>query len=137
VLSASEAPPDARAALDRGAAGFIPKSTQGAVLLGALRLVLSGGVYVPPLLLEEVAAPRAPRRPRPAEGARAEDHGLTTRQIEVLRLLARGLTNREISSALGIAAGTVKAHLAHIYEVLDVTNRTEAAKVLHELGLGD
>jgi DNA-binding NarL/FixJ family response regulator len=125
VLSASESPADVRSALDRGASGFIPKSTRGSVLLSALRLVLSGGVYVPPLVMEGAAAEPA-RDPRAA---------LTGRQLEVLRLLARGLTNREIAEVLKIAEGTVKTHVMHIYEALDVTNRTEAAMRMHELGL--
>jgi DNA-binding NarL/FixJ family response regulator len=126
VLSASERPEDVRAALDGGAVGFIPKSTRGSVLLGALRLVLSGGVYVPPLMLD---APPAPSRNDAAE--------LSPRQVEVLRLVARGLTNKEVSQVLGIAPGTVKSHIVRIYEILDVTNRTEAAMRMRELGLED
>ncbi len=123
MLSASERARDVKRALDAGAAGFIPKSTRGSVLLSALRLVLSGGVYVPPLMLDA------------AEGAPAPD--LTPRQVEVLRLMARGLTNKEISGVLGIAAGTVKTHIVRIYEVLDVSNRTEAAMRMRELGLDE
>jgi DNA-binding NarL/FixJ family response regulator len=126
VLSASERPEDVRAALDGGASGFIPKSTQGGVLRGALALVLSGGVYVPPLLLG--ALERAPR---------AQAAELSPRQVEVLRLLARGLTNKEIARVLGIAAGTVKTHVVRIYEILEVSNRTEAAMRLRELGLDE
>jgi len=126
LLSASESPADVRSALERGASGFIPKSTRGSVLLGALRLVLSGGVYVPELMLD---APR-PTPPRP-------DAELSPRQIEVLRLLARGLTNKEISNVLEIADGTVKSHIVRIYDLLDVTNRTEAAMRMRELSLGD
>jgi DNA-binding NarL/FixJ family response regulator len=124
MLSASESPADARAALDRGASGFIPKSTRGSVLLGAVRLVLGGGVYVPPLLID------APRAAPPSRS-----HGLTARQLEVLRLIARGLTNGEIASALGISGATVKNHLERIYEALDASNRTEAAMRMRELGL--
>jgi DNA-binding NarL/FixJ family response regulator len=126
LLSASERPADVRAALEGGAAGFIPKSTRGSVLLGALQLVLAGGVYMPPLVLDaEAPAPR-----RAAEG-------LSPRQQEVLRLLARGLTNKDIARVLGIAEGTVKSHVIRLYEVLDVTNRTEAAMRMRELGLED
>lgn len=124
VLSASERPEDVRRALEGGAAGFIPKSTRGSVLRGALNLVLAGGIYTPPLMLDA-----APAAPRPA----ASD--LTPRQLEILRLLARGLTNKEICGVLGIVEGTVKSHVVRIYEALDVTNRTEAAMRLHELGL--
>jgi DNA-binding NarL/FixJ family response regulator len=121
VLSASESPAHARSALERGASGFIPKSTRGSVLLSALRLVLSGGVYVPPLVMDGAApAPRS---------------ALTGRQLEVLRLLARGLTNREIADVLKIAEGTVKTHVMHLYDALEVTNRTEAAMRMRELGL--
>jgi DNA-binding NarL/FixJ family response regulator len=126
VLSASESPAHVRSALARGASGFIPKSTRGSVLLSALRLVLSGGIYVPPLVMDGGAAPG------PAADARS---ALTGRQLEVLRLLARGLTNREIADVLKIAEGTVKTHVMHVYEALDVTNRTEAAMRMRELGL--
>jgi DNA-binding NarL/FixJ family response regulator len=124
VLSGSESPAHARVVLERGASGFIPKSTRGAVLLSALRLVLAGGIYVPPLILDGLRA---------AEKASE----LTERQLEVLRLLARGLTNREIADVLRVAEGTVKSHVKHVYEVLDVTNRTEAAMRMRELGLED
>lgn len=125
ILSASESPGDARAALERGASGFIPKSSRGGVLLGAVQLVLSGGVYVPPLLVD---APPPPRR----DGA---SHGLTPRQIEILRLLARGLTNADIARVLGISSATVKNHLERIYDLLGASNRTEAAMRLRELGI--
>jgi DNA-binding NarL/FixJ family response regulator len=126
VVSASESPADVRAALERGASGFIPKSTRGSVLLSALRLVLAGGIYVPPLMMDAGAA---------AHPARSS--ALTGRQVEVLRLLARGLTNREIAEVLQIAEGTVKTHVMHVYETLDVSNRTEAAMRMRELGIGE
>lgn len=129
ILSASESPDDARAALERGASGFIPKSSRGAVLLGAVRLVLDGGVYVPPLLLDAKPAPLRAR-----DDAR---RALTPRQLAVLRLIARGLTNAEIAHALGISGATVKNHLERIYDALDASNRTEAAMRLRELGLDE
>jgi DNA-binding NarL/FixJ family response regulator len=125
ILSASESAADARAALARGASGFIPKSSRGAVLVSALRLVLDGGVYVPPLLVDAPAPPRDP------------GHALTARQLEVARLSARGLTNAEIARALGISGATVKNHLERIYAALGASNRTEAAMRMRELGLGD
>lgn len=119
VVSASESPRDVREALEAGASGFIPKSAERGVLLGALQMVLAGGVYAPPGLL----------RDEPATA------GLTPRQVEVARLMAKGLTNAEIADVLGIGAGTVKTHVAAILETLEVSNRTEAVSALIERGV--
>lgn len=131
MVSASDDPASMRAAIDGGAAGFVPKSSRGGVLLGVLRLVLGGGVYIPPEMLR--APVRAAEASGPPRRRRRRAGSLTGRQEEVLELLARGLTNREICGVLGIAEGTVKAHLAAIFEALDVTNRTEAAFALQDL----
>ena len=128
VLSSSENPSDVRRVLNAGASGFIPKSATAQTVVSALRLVLSGNIYVPPLLV--------------TAKARAQDHGtsdaprslseLTDRQIDVLRYLRDGLTNKEISAHLGIAEKTVKVHIAAIFKTLNVVNRTQAAKFLHD-----
>jgi DNA-binding NarL/FixJ family response regulator len=120
VVSASERAADARAALDAGAAGFVPKRSGRAVLVSAIQLVLAGGVYVPPLLLEA-----------PSDGAPS----LSPRQLEVAELLVKGLTNKEIANVLGMATGTAKTHVAAILETLGVANRTEAVLALVERGL--
>jgi DNA-binding NarL/FixJ family response regulator len=122
VISASEDPREVSRALDAGAAGFIPKSSDRASLVRALEVVFAGGVFFPREALE--AARRAPAAPR-----------LTRRQHEVAALITKGLTNKEIASALEISTGTVKAHVASLLETLDVSNRTEAVRVLVDLGL--
>ena len=83
---------------------------------------------------------RSPPAAAPTSGAAAKGlstrYGkLTPRQLEVLKLMAKGLTNREICGVLGIAEGTVKAHIAAVLEALDVANRTEAVHAMQELGI--
>jgi DNA-binding NarL/FixJ family response regulator len=126
VVSASDDASLVRGALAAGASGFVPKSSTGPVLRSALRLILAGGVYVPEQALDALPSRRA-------AGSHAHPLAeLTPRQREVADLVARGLTNKEICSALGIAEGTVKAHVAALLETLGVSNRTEAAAVLRE-----
>ncbi len=134
IVSASDEPEKVRAALEGGASGFIPKSSSTSVLQSAIRIVLSGSLYVPPEILPSLWAP--PEKAR-ADGrlARSREAGLTARQLEVLRLMSRGLTNKEIASVLGIGPGTVKAHASAIFDALDVTNRTEAVLVMREFGI--
>jgi DNA-binding NarL/FixJ family response regulator len=98
-------------ALDDGAAGWLPKSADARILRGALELVLAGGCYVPPFLLQRQAAPQ---------------DALTARQIEVLVELVQGRSNKEIARRLGMAEPTVKGHLVTIFRILRVRNRAEA-----------
>lgn len=123
ILAASEEPDDVRLVLDGGAMGFIPKSSTSDVMLSALRLVLAGGVYLPPALLDRSPAARGPL---PRRATSLEGLGLTPRQHDVLRLLGRGKSNKEIAQALGLAEGTVKLHVSAILRALDVENRTQA-----------
>ncbi len=121
ILSGSEEPTDVRQALDGGAMGFIPKSSSSSVMLSALRLILSGGVYLPPAYLARSQAGRTP-----IAAPSVEALGLTPRQYDVLRLLGRGQSNKEIARVLGLAEGTVKLHISAILRALGVGNRTRA-----------
>lgn len=128
VLSANEEHDNIQAVLDAGAMGFVPKSSSTQVMLGALRLVLSGGPYIPPMLLQRAQYaidPPTKTAPRtiPAAGA-MED--LTPRQFDVLEALAEGLSNKLIGRKLDLSEGTVKVHLAAIFRALDAKNRTDA-----------
>jgi DNA-binding NarL/FixJ family response regulator len=133
IVSGEEDPDVMREVLDHGAAGFIPKGSTREILAQALRLVLAGGVYVPP----DALTARPPARPsvRADDPRRERAEALTPRQREVLALIAKGLTNKEIAGVLGIALGTVKAHVAAGFDALDVTNRAEAVMAMVELGL--
>jgi len=125
VVSGTEDPKTVRSAIDRGASGFIPKSSAPRIYRRAIELVLEGGVYLPPQVLEGNPQTPVEREAKPSRRKRNSSR-LTGRQAEVAELLSRGLTNSEISSALKIAEGTVKAHISAIFDALDVTNRTEA-----------
>jgi len=128
VLSSSENPGDVRRVLNAGASGYIPKSATAQTVVSALTLVLSGNIYVPPLLVS--AATRA--ADHAALGGPRSLSQLTDRQVDVLKYLRDGLSNKEISANLGIAEKTVKVHIAAIFKTLNVVNRTQAAKFLHD-----
>jgi len=128
-------------ALDLGALGFISKSGQWGVMLSALNLVLAGGVYIPPEILsredEECSHPN-PGRACPAPDRRPVRHtdlGLTERQIDVLKLMMTGQSNKAISRTLNLALPTVKNHITAILKAIKVTNRTEAVIAIGGLGL--
>lgn len=128
VLSSSEDPGDVRRALKAGACGYVPKSASPQNILSALRLVLAGEIYVPPLLLDAAADGRD--HVPPGAGER-----LTERQTEVLRQLCRGLTNKEISRELELSEKTTKSHITAIFKVLGVVSRTQAAATARRIGI--
>jgi DNA-binding NarL/FixJ family response regulator len=132
MLGESEDPRDIQNAFRLGIVGYVPKTASPTVLCRAVGLVLAGGMYVPPQILlaalegdESVVERVASRTPRAAAPER-EIGALTARQLEVLRELAHGKPNKVIARALGISEGTVKLHLATIFKILNVHNRTEA-----------
>lgn len=133
ILTGADEPQQIQDVLSAGASGFIPKSSTPAVMLSAIRLVLSGGTYIPPQMLSAISATALPALTVGGhEHAQAQ---LTERQLQVLRLLAEGKPNKAICRELNIEEGTVKAHIASVFRVLDVTNRTEAAIVAKQKGL--
>jgi len=123
--------------LDVGAMGFISKNSSSKVLLGALRLVLSGGVYLPPEVLEQRSGgaplPAAPSGERWQNALATLD--LTERQLQVLKLVIQGKPNKIIARELNVAEGTVKIHVTAILKALNVGNRTQAILALGKLGL--
>ena len=125
-------------ALDQGALGFISKTSSRDVLLGALRLVLAGGVYIPPEILSAApsSAGAAPQAKPPDSGPPPSptDLGLTERQVDVLALMMLGRSNKLICRALDLAEPTVKNHVSAILKALKVSNRTEAVLAVAALG---
>ncbi|MBF0248221.1 MAG: response regulator transcription factor [Alphaproteobacteria bacterium] len=124
ILSAMDDRPMITRALDMGARGYIPKSASGDVMQNSLRLVLSGGICLPPGYGDV------------ARGDGGDDApSLTQRQLEVLRLMAQGNSNKEIARALGISENTVRVHISAIINTMNAANRTEAAYSAMRLGL--
>jgi DNA-binding NarL/FixJ family response regulator len=128
VLSARQERAEVAKALDLGAAGFIPKSAGREIMLSALGLVLSGGIYIPPQILARDEASTTAARISPT------DLGLTERQIAVLALMAQGKSNKHICRTLNIAEATVKNHVTAIFKALKVTSRSEAVVAVGKLG---
>jgi len=134
VLSATEDRETVLRAINDGAMGFIPKTSRTEVLVAALRLVFSGGVYLPPSVFSGAA--HAVSEPRPPAIARSpREAGLTERQAQVLALLVQGKSNKLICRALDLAEGTVKIHVTAILRALNVSNRTEALVAVSRMGL--
>jgi DNA-binding NarL/FixJ family response regulator len=132
VLSAADRPDEVRQVLAAGAMGYISKASAPAVILSAMHLVLAGGVYAPPELLSAqsvapILHPVSPSGPRLAS--------LTERQLEVLRLMGQGMSNRQIAEAFHLTEGTVKIHVTAVLRALDASNRTEAVLVAQKAGL--
>lgn len=131
ILSGTSEIANIRNALELGAVGYIPKDTSGKVLLGALRLVLDGGTYIPPVVMLDQCrgtpplGETEPGRPVPTPGGETLSR-LTPRQREVLPLLSQGLSNKAIARMLKISEATVKYHVSSLIKILNVSNRTQA-----------
>ena len=131
VLSALKDKQRISTALQLGAAGYIPKSADLDIMKSAINLVLSGGIYVPPEYIDQRKPTMNDSPPIGADNTLP----LTQRQIEVLKLMVRGQSNKEICRELDIAQPTVKIHVSAILKALKVRNRTEAAFAARQLGI--
>lgn len=131
IFSMIESPDEMRAVLSRGVRAFIPKSTDDVLVVNILRLVMAGGSYVPPVLGMPGVASTAPAgRAAPP----SVFDGLTRRQLEVLDLLAQGLSNQDIGERLGLNLSTVKTHVTGVLKALNVGSRTQAVLLVKESG---
>lgn len=137
IVSGNGEPHLVREAIERGAMGFIPKTSSQDVLVKALHLVLAGGVYLPPAVLDNTAPPVAGAAPGAAAAGQDMGRrlGLTPRQADVLRCVVQGKPNKIIARELDISEGTVKAHLSQVMHALGARNRTEAVYAAAKLGL--
>jgi len=133
VVSGDEDPVLIRNAVDAGAAGYIPKTTDASLTIQALRLVLANGIYLPrAALTSSGAAPASTESSKTGPGPE-----FSGRQLAVLKCLLQGKANKVIARELNIAEGTVKAHLWSIYQALGVNTRAQAMYRVHELHMFD
>ncbi len=123
ILTAYDDDPYVFALLQAGADGYVLKTASGDELVRGVRVVHEGGSALSPEIASKVVRQAVSGRP---EGAVAQVETLTDRELDVLRLAARGLTNRAIGRDLGISHRTVQGHLASIYGKLEANSRTEA-----------
>jgi DNA-binding NarL/FixJ family response regulator len=126
IVSASDDHEEIIKALNAGVVGFIQKTSPAKVLQNALKLVLSGGAYIPPVLLE--------MRGKPAQLALKERGPLTPRQAMILSELKKGRANKEISRSLRVSEGTVKLDIAKMMKLFNASNRTQLVVSSNEIG---
>jgi DNA-binding NarL/FixJ family response regulator len=148
VVSASDRTSDVIRAIDLGAMGFVPKRSSNDMLFDALRMVMSGGLYVPPMMLgldarttEGDTVPDV-MRPAAAPGRDAsyqkapdslQAFRLTPRQSDVLGLLLQGKPNKLIARELNVSVETVKDHVAAVLRALGVSSRTQAVLAVSQM----
>ena len=121
ILSGTEDHRMIERALQHGARGYIPKSSPAKIMLNALQLVISGGIYIPPEILQNDSAGIITDEKDPGDN-------LTPRQRDVLQQLADGKSNRDIGKVLNLTESTVRAHVAAILKTFNVSNRTQAVQ---------
>ena len=157
VVSASDRASDVIRAIDSGAMGYVPKKSSHGELHEALRMVMTGSMYVPPSMLglefgrgrsggdtvpgvmrnlgDAPLGPAAQAEPH-QKLPRIEDVGLTPRQAEVLSLLLQGLPNKLIARQLNLSVETVKDHVAAVLRALGVSSRTQAVLAVSQMTQG-
>jgi len=134
VVSAFDDHPTVTRVMNLGASGFIPKALNGERLLQGVREILAGNIFRPsaqmPARLDD-AVPLAPS----SISVRPGEIGLTERQAQVLCLMVRGLSNRDIADQLDLSEGTVKIHATAVFKALGVTSRTQALVTAARYGI--
>lgn len=136
VISGTADAGDVRAAIQAGARGFIPKTASGTHLAHAVELLLAGGTSVPADLMlvpsdesKNIAGADLPARPDWL-------NGLTGRELDVLKAVTRGLSNKEVGRELGLAEVTIKLHLRSIFRKMGARSRSDAAVIATKAGVG-
>ena len=128
VISAAEDSRTIRSILATGVKGYIPKRSEIKVVNNALKLILDGGTYIPPNLIDNAPVNNLSGR---SNGVKT----LTNRQSQVLDLIAQGKSNKQIAYDMGVSESTVKLHINALLRSLHVNNRTQAVITAQKIGL--
>lgn len=129
VVSAEEDAHKIKSALDSGALGFIPKTHSSQQMLSALQTILDGEIYIPENIEKQINVLEA-RRPllETQNNDALKASGITKRQHEVLQLMAKGYSNKQIATSLFLTEHTVKSHISALFTALHASNRTECVQ---------
>jgi DNA-binding NarL/FixJ family response regulator len=136
VLTSEEDSNIMNKSLNCGASGFVCKSSSAAMFMSTLNLVLSGNIRLPQQFLPQHSTHTENKKfGNHHFSLNTNEYSLTSRQMQVLRYMIAGLSNKEIAGTINIAEGTVKAHISAIYHILGVNNRIEAMRAAKQFGL--
>lgn len=134
VVSAFDDTPTITRVLNLGASGFIPKAFSGEALLSAVREILAGNIFRPSGQQGSRLDDATPVPPSKIS-VKPEEIGITDRQAQVLALMVRGLSNRDIADQLALSEGTVKIHATAVFKALGVNSRTQALVAVARYGI--
>ncbi len=129
AISSSEDTRNIKKILSCGVKGYIPKRSDSNILSGALKLILDGGTYIPPAMLDNGLDYNSHQINSPLK------KNLTNRQSQVLDLIAQGKSNKQIAYDMGVSEATVKLHINALLRSLKVNNRTQAVITAQKMGL--
>lgn len=127
VMSASEDSKIIRQVMEKGISGYITKRSEPKIISAALKLILEGGTYLPPILLDGMTNNKVI--------AESKSGNLTARQFEVLEYISKGLSNKQIAYEMGVSEATVKLHINAMLKALNATNRTQALVNAQKFGI--
>lgn len=128
IICASDDSRLIKSVLAKGVKGYISKRADAKVLNNALRLIMDGGTYIPPNLIENITSESADKK-------NANTKTLTYRQSQVLDLIAQGKSNKQIAFDMGVSESTVKLHINALLRSLHVNNRTQAVITAQKMGI--
>lgn len=136
VVSGTERVKTIKDALDYGALGFVPKAHNSQQMLDAMRAVLEGDIYVPEDIQKQIDNLESQRVLKTSESnIDIKSFGITSRQHSVLKLMAKGYSNKEICTSLFLSEHTVKAHVSALFKHLNAKNRTNCVQIAQSEGL--